>query len=230
MKNGILISKLIAGIIASINGLFALASNTGGILYNFPDWVNVVYIVVFVVTGVFLTLCSIVDFIMEHRKSVRQHKFKVQSKRFFSFFSKWYNQKGKLYIICDDLDWIKNNEFPRAYNSLLNKSTDGQLTLLLGSGINSDIVSELKTKGAEVLPAPPNIVNAYTFSCLSVMDVAAGKIIVRDKHKTPPPKAGEVIIDEISNTYITELLNTLLTEKGRYLCTKSNRGQATFGG
>jgi len=213
MKKAASISKLIAGIIASMNGLFALFTNTSNVFPNLPDWIIVVYIAVFIILGIFLVFGSILDFIVDRRKTVRQHKFQGQSEEFFQFFADWYRQPGKLSIICGDLDWIKTEENITVYNELRTKSAKKQLTLLLGSGINSKIASELKGLGATVMPAPNNIISAYTFSCLSVMDDAAGKVIIRDKHKNPAPKFGEVIFDEISNTYITELLNALLTRE-----------------
>lgn len=214
MKKAILVSKLIAGIIGSINGIYALAARTGEVAGGFPDWAGVISAVVFGIVGVFLVVGSVLDFVSENRKSIRQYRFQYQSDPFFRFFADWYKQPGKLSIICGSLDWTKNESNTEVYRQLLNKSRRGELVLLLGDGIHSELVSELKTCGAQVMPAPHNIVASYTFSCISVMDDAAGKIIVRDKHKHPAPPTGEVIIDEISNTlYITELLNALLTKE-----------------
>lgn len=215
MKKAALVSKLIAGIIASINGLFAFLTNTSDVFNCFPDWVNKVFVVVFVFLGILLVIGSILDFISERRRSVRQYKFQYQSEQFFKFFADWYQQPGELSIICGDLNWIKTNNNTAVYNQLMDKSISGQLNLLIGKGINSAIVSDLKRNGARVMPAPNNIVSAYTFSCLSIMDDAAGKIIVRDKRRNPSPNIGEVIFEEISNTYVIELLNALLTEEGR---------------
>lgn len=225
MKKVILISKLMAGILAIVNGLFAIVSNVGDVFPDLPDWTNIVYIVVCVVLGLFLVIGSVFDYITERRQSVHQYKLQDQSEKFFQFFTKWYSRPGKLSIICDDLDWIKNDKYPLAYNSLLDKSANEQLTLLLGKGINSKVVKTLKEKGAEVLPAPHNIVDAYTFSCLSVMDEPAGQIIVRDKHRHPLPGDGKVIIEEISNTYITKLLKAMLDERGYDQCVESNQKQ-----
>ena len=59
-----------------------------------------------------------------------------------------------------------------------------RLTILTsGEGIQSAIVNKLYSAGARVKTAPGNILSAYTFSCLSVMDDPAGKIIFRDKLK-----------------------------------------------
>lgn len=210
MNTFISVSKLAAGLIAIASGLYTLFSFSGDISPDLPGWVNTANILIFSALGLLLVLGSILDFITERRKNMRRHRFQYQSKRFFKFFSNWYGQPGLLSIICDDLDWIQSETNLDIYNKLLDKSDRGQLNLLLGRGIHSAIASELKSRGANVMPAPADIVSTYTFSCISVMDDAAGKIIVRNKRGNPQPNIGEVIFEEISNTYITALLNALM--------------------
>jgi hypothetical protein len=214
MKKATSICKLISGIITVINALCVLFTRTSCIFPMLPIWFNIVCTVVFVVLGTLLVFGSILEFTADSRRSVQLHKFQYQSEAFFNFFSEWYKQPGKLSIICGDLDWIKNEKNMTVYNQLLTKSDNRELKLLMGNGIHSEIVSELKRHGAKVMPAPNNIVSTYTFSCLSLMDDVAGKIIVRDKHRYPTPSTGETIFEEISDSHIiTELLNALLTKE-----------------
>ena len=200
MNLAISISKLIAGILAIISSIFDLASHTASAI---PSWI-------FLILGGFLVTGSLLDFISIHKNAVRTHKFLYQSEKFFNFFANWYSQPGILSIICDDLDWITDGKHMVAYQQLLVKSQQHKLNLLLGRGFSSSIATELQCNGANVIHAPLNIINSYTFSCLSVMGDAAGKIIMRDKHQKTFANPEIIIFQEISNTYVTELLNALL--------------------
>lgn len=207
------ISKLIVGIIAIVNGLYSLFSNSNSVFVNFPNWVNICYLIIFVILGVFLVIGSILDFYLKIKKNPRKHSFIYQSDKFFTFFSNWYKQPGTLSIISGDLDWIKTENNVDIYKALIKKSEDKQLNLLLDEESPKDVILNLKNKGANVSSAPNNITTNYTFSCISIMDDTAGKIIVRDKHKNRIESNTKVIFEEISNTYVTDLLNALLDKR-----------------
>ena len=202
------IGRLFSGILAVISGIVTLLFNN--VAYSIFDEMSDIEkyssIVVVILIGIFLIASTVYDASILFFKNSRTHKLKFHSKKFISFFAKWYGKPGKLSIICDDLDWIKTED-DTIFNKLMEKSKNGDLQLYLGKGRKAEIVKKLQSAGAVVFAAPKNIIDHYTFSCLSVMGNDASRIIVRTKHKD---KHGVVIFDEINNTYVTELLNSLL--------------------
>ncbi len=205
------IGRLLSGFIAITSGLVTLFCNDITIAFfnNTSALIQRLCIILLISLGTFLIIASIVDFISILRKDRKRHCLTYQSKRFINFFSKWYSRPGKLSIICDDLDWIKNNNDNRIFNELLKKSEAGSLNIFIATNFNSKNVTALKSAGARVYSAPKRIVDSFTFSCLSVMGNSAGRAIVRNKQGD---KGGTVIFEEICNTYITELLNNLLAD------------------
>ena len=212
MKIVLLLGRLLSGIIAIVSGIITLVFNS--VSYTLFDQMSTVQkyfcigLIIFV--GFILVSSTIYDTIISSYKSQHTYRLKYQSKKFISFFKKWYNKPGTLSIICDDLDWTKTNNSDLIYNQLIKKSQEKKLNLYLGSGHNSNIVRSLKNAGANVFTAPDNIIQNYTFSCLSVMGNTASRIIVRTKHND---QGDFVIFDEINSTYVTELLNAMLTTK-----------------
>ncbi len=203
--------KLIAGIIAGLSSLWTLLSGAWDMFPGLPDWVDMVLLLVFVLLAVFLVAGSVLDLIVS-REGVRQYRFRPGSKEFYRFFTEWYKKPGKLSIICDDLDWTWSEENSSIFDQLVRKSESGELDLLLGRGLHSPIAQELVRKGARLRGAPGQLVSMYTFSCLSVMDDVAGRIIVRDKRKNPSAAGEKLIFQEISNTYVMDLLTAMLLE------------------
>lgn len=209
MKTIHFIGKLLCALVAIISGLITLIFNdvTYSVFDKLTETQKYVCVVITVLVGLFLLISTIRDTADAYSNMSRKHRLKYQSKKFISFFEKWYSKPGTLSIICDDLNWIKTEKNDLIYKQLQNKSKDNQLNLYLGSGYNSQISKHLKSLGANVYNAPANIIQHYTFSCLSVMGNAASRIIVRTKHDD----VGDfVIFDEINSTYVTELLNSML--------------------
>lgn len=209
MKKITRLSKFIVGVIAIVNGLYSLFNNASSCFSGLPVIYSQVYLVIFIILGAFLVVGSILDFVAMFRSDSKKITFKYQSKKFFAFFSKWYSKSGKLSIICDDLDWIKTEEHNEVFEQLMKKSREKMLILLLGVGINDPVVQQLKAEGATVASAPQNVLANYTFSCHAVMGNSAGHIIVREKRNDETAK-GKLVIEEVSNRYVTELLNALL--------------------
>ncbi len=219
-----IIGGFLAGLIACVSGVITTLS----IRSVFPDIPNGVMLAITIVTiavGIFYMLCAIMALraeirkILEYQRSVKPHELTYQSDEFFRFFSEWYNQPGDLNIICGNLDWITDGNNLSVYNKLLEKSKMKRLTILTsGEGIQSAIVNKLYSAGARVKTAPGNILSAYTFSCLSVMDDPAGKIIFRDKLKgvsndgegQKTKNSGKIIFEEVSNIHIMKLVTALL--------------------
>lgn len=165
--------------------------------------------VCFLIGGVLVGLGFLVVIMMvyELKNAKNEHTFSVGSYGFRHFFSKWYSQPGALSIICDDLQgWLVSEGKEDVLDALREKSKKKELHLILGKEIPMEIVNELKTLGAVVYYAPPNIISNYSFSCISVMGNNAA-VIVRNKQKD---EKNIIKIEEISNTYVTGLLNVLI--------------------
>ena len=209
MKIASIIARSVSGILAIVSGIATLIFNsvTYAIFSKMSDFIRCLCGSLIIIIGMVLVAFVVYDTIVLFTKDAHTHRFKYQSKKFVSFFTKWYNKPGTLTIICDDLKWTKTENDDSIYDQLLKKSEDKKLNLYLGSGYDSKIANDLKRAGAKVFHAPKNIIQYYTFSCLSVMGNAASRIIVRTKHKD---QGDFVIFDEINNTYVTELLNAFL--------------------
>lgn len=153
---------------------------------------------------ILLITLTITDII---RSTSKCHHFRVQSPRFKKFFTKWYNQSGKLIIICDDIDWTCDQDDKSIFYALEKKCTDG-LTLYLGKGYESDLVNKLCKKGAKAYHAKPSLIQEYSFSCLAPMGHFSN-IIVREKRRD----AGQSVqFSELSNERVIALLIELLED------------------
>ncbi len=138
-------------------------------------------------------------------KEKKRHTFKVGSKRFYSFFSKWYSQTGPLSIICDDLEgWVKDS----ILDTLKTKSKAKELHLFLNKQTPVEIINELRDLGAIIDFAPDEIVSKYSFSCLSIMGNNSA-VIIRDKQSD---KSTSIVFEEIYDSYIYGLLNVIIKE------------------
>lgn len=214
MRIIIAIGRLISGLLAVFSGIVTLLFNSVSysIFKSLTNAQKYVAVSLIIVVGIFLILTSMIDFISCLKNNSRKHKLKYDSKKYISFFFKWYRRPGCLTIICDNLDWIKRENDIRIYNELINKSRDGKLTLFLGEGIDSKEANELSETGANLYSAPHDLLEHYSFSCLSVMGNNASRIIVRNKQNDIN---GSVLIEEICDTYISGLLNILINEGRR---------------
>ncbi len=155
------------------------------------------------ILGVFAVFTMIVDL----KNIQNEHSFSFGSFGFRHFFAKWYSQPGTLSIICDDLKgWLVVNGNEDILNALRQKSSNGELHLILGNETPTDIVNELKSRGAMIHKAPRDIISNYSFSCISVMGNNAA-VIIRNKQKD---EKNIIKFEEISNTYVTGLLNALI--------------------
>lgn len=203
------IGRIVSGIIAIASGIVTLIFNdvAYAIFHDLTNLQKCLCISGIILLGIFLLISTIYDAIKVFTNNLKRHRLKFQSKKFIKFFTNWYSKPGVLNIICDDLDWVQNSNNSSIYDALVKKSSNQELKLYLGKGRNSEISKKLNSFGAKVSVAPKNIIQHYTFSCLSMMGNEASRVIVRTKHED---KNGIVIFDEINNTYVTELLNTLL--------------------
>lgn len=210
MRKLLIMGKFLAGIIAIASGVITLVFNDVSytLFDKMPFWLQYICIGIMIVIGILIVVSTIYDAVISTRKASRTHRLKYQSKKFMSFFTKWYSKPGALSIICKDLDWVRTNTCAMIYEQLIRKSKQEGLKLYLASGFHSKTVQELQQNGAQVFVAPTELVQNYTFSCLSVMDNDSGKVIVRAKYNDD----GEIVIfKEVNNKYVTDLLNAMLT-------------------
>lgn len=163
------------------------------------SWIWV--LIILIILLVFLTIIDIIFSTSKH------HRFKVQSPHFKKFFKKWYNQPGKLIVICDDIDWTCDKDDDSIFRVLEKKCAEG-LTLYLGRGFNSKRATQLRAKGAKVIQARPSLIHNYSFSCIAPMDHYSN-IIVRNKEKDIRQ---EVEFSELSDERVIALLTALLED------------------
>lgn len=209
MRFLIFFGRFLSGCIALASGVVTLVFNDAVfmLLDKASEFQRYALISGSILIGIVILGTTLYDAVVSCKKSFQTHCLKYQSKKFVSFFTKWYGKPGKLSIICDDLEWIRTVKNDSIYNQLMKKSKEKHLRLYLGNGFGSGIAEELKSIGAEVFSAPQSIIQNHTFSCLSVMGNTASRVIVRTKQND---QGDYVVFDEINNTYVTELLNTLL--------------------
>lgn len=206
----LIIGKTLAGIIAIASGVITLVFNdvTYTLFDKMPFWLQYICIGIMIAIGLVIAASTIYDVVIFTRKASRTYRLEYQSKKFIYFFTKWYSKPGTLSIICDDLDWVRTKQSKLIYNALVKKSREKKLNLYVGEGLQSQIVKDLKQDGAKIFAAPKEIIENYTFSCLSVMGNNSGKVIVRAKRNDD---GDFVIFKEMNNTYVTDLLNAMLT-------------------
>lgn len=131
MKIVLLIGRLFSGIIAIASGIITMVFNN--VSYTIFEQMSTAQkyfcIVIIILVGFLLVSSTIYDTILSSYKSQHTYRLKYQSKKFISFFEKWYSRPGTLSIICDDLDWTKTNKSDLIYNQLMKKSKDKKLDL-----------------------------------------------------------------------------------------------------
>lgn len=155
---------------------------------------------------ILLVILTIADIVLSRSKT---YHFKVKSPPFNRFFTKWYNQPGKLIIICDNIDWTCSPIDRSVFHALEAKCDDG-LKLYLGSGYNSALADQLRAKGAKVFHAKRALIERYSFSCLAPMGNFSN-IIVRDKFMDTKQS---VQFSESSDARVIALLTALLEDDG----------------
>lgn len=154
-----------------------------------------------------LGLFVIVNMILELKNESTNHKLKKGSRRFYRFFSKWYNRSGVLSIICDDVEWISDGKDTRVLDVLIQKSKDNKLNLYILDD-HSPYAIKLKENGAKVYSISKNIISNYSLSCISFMGNNSA-VIVREKRND---QNSVIKFNEISNNYVSSLLNALIME------------------
>lgn len=225
MKKLNAVGKFILGLFTCASSLYTTFAGIHDLFPSIPSWAMLVIQIGAFFVGIFLVACAVIDLytdikkIREYRKSVKPHELAYQSDEFFKFFADWYHQPGELSIICGNLEWITDGNNLSVQNELLTKSKMKKLTILTSeAGARSPIIKAMYQVGAKVRIAPNKILAAYTFSCLSVMDDPAGKIIFRDKLKSAS-NGGEdqtanhsekIIFEEVANIHIMKLVTALL--------------------
>lgn len=212
--NKAFLRKIIGSVIAFFMSLLSIIKSITG-EGIFSKWY---VIIILIAMAIALLGIMIYDIIECYKKRKKFHVFEVGSKEFLDFFSTWYEQQGKLAIVCNDLDWIVQGNDSRIYNVLVQKSENKQLTLFLGGGASSKYAQELEQKGAVLKKAAASIISKYIFSCLAPMDHYSN-IILRCKRNDNNQLVEFV---EIEDEQIIDLVNTVL-EEGQQNCQAASK-------
>lgn len=203
---------IITAFIMSLISIYGMLSDSNSIKENIIKFVSaypvvkyIVYILIIIFSA--LTIWALIyDLYIENHK----HRLKYGSEKFYSFFEKWYSREGNLSIICEDLNWIVSEDLTKKqiYNTLCSKAANKSLDIFIRKKSKQNWEEELKDAGANIYRAPENLVSAYSFSCISVLNNNS-KVIVREKAKD---NGDYITFVEADNKYVTPLLNSFLED------------------
>lgn len=203
---------IITAFIMSLISIYGMLSDSNSIkvriiefISKYPLVENIIYILVILFS--ILTIWALIyDLYIENHK----HRLKYGSEKFYKFFQKWYSKQGNLSIICEDLNWIVSEDqtHQQIYRTLYSKASNSTLDIFIRKKSNQNWEGKLEKAGAKIYEAPENLVSAYSFSCISVLNNNS-KVIVREKARD---KDGYITFVEANNKYVTPLLNSFLED------------------
>lgn len=202
-------AEIVFKIIGTVAATLFSCVNVGWLIYTeIPkignETIRVILIVVLVLIGLFFIVAAIYNIGSTVSNRRKKHKLRINSRRFYRFFSKWYRKKGHLNIVCDDLEWT--NE--KIMTVLKNKKH--QLTLFVAENHTYDeTVVELKNNGACIKTVKKDIVDKYSFSYVNCMGNSF-HIILRDKALD---KNNYVKFEEIHNSALINLMKYLIEKE-----------------
>lgn len=207
MRIVLAISHFLTGIISVIGGLITIFNNdiANKLFSDIPLGLKWVIISTILVLGLVLLAAGVYDTYLTVKGNRQRHILKYHSRKFMGFFKKWYSKPGELYIMCDDINWVKTEDNIRVFEQLEKKCSRGELNLFLLDR-SSPTAKALRRAGAKIYEAPKTLVNNYSFSFIKIMGNYTD-LIVRRKEKD---NNGFVIFEETQNTYIVGLLKELL--------------------
>ena len=181
-------------------GSFFLPDETKEVVSRIPcGWKIVILITVL--------FCSATCVYITFKKPHKQYTFEFRSEEFIRFFNHWYLQKGKISVVCKDLDWTVEGQEQSILNALRKKAENKELNLYLTTK-DGDIVNNLRQLGANVY-SRPNAISNYVFSFVEIMGNTTNNIIFRDKNDDPP---GKVIFEERKDDRFLRLLLQTVVE------------------
>lgn len=172
---------------------------------------NAIWSAIYLCTIIFFAFIIIYKAISDIKKERKKHSFKLGSKEFNDFFSKWYSKQGDINIISNDLNWTISQNGTAIFDSLKAKcNSNDKLILYLKKPKDGDDYDQntltLKKLGALVKDAPETLVNSYTYSTLIYMG-SVTSVIVRKKNSNQGEK---IVFEEIENEYVSGVLTALL--------------------
>lgn len=169
--------------------------------------ITTIYLIVVLLMSVLVIGKSVYDI----KNDIKRHSFVPGSKNFVKFFSKWYSKKGKLSIICSNLDWTTERDSMDIFKALRKKSIDHELILYVdekqAEENYDENIKKLVELGAVIKHVPSGMLDTYTYSTLTYMGTV-NSIIVRNKSINH--KSNRVIFEEIENEYMPGLLTFFL--------------------
>ena len=140
------------------------------------------------------------------RRSV--YDFKIGSKEYVEFFTRWYGRQGEHVLFCDDLYWMDTDNTESIRNALKKRPKTVMIALRRHDGIAYE---ELKRAGVKMLEVDEALATRATFSVNRDGEVL--RMIVRNKD-TPPDGDRiqfQLTIDEFVIRMAQDLVNNNCT-------------------
>lgn len=115
---------------------------------------------------------------LTNRRPRDEFSFPVASPRFYKFYARWYRRDGKVYVFCDELDWLEGDLAKPVRDALGDKG--GRATLCVRDQ-TSPVAAELRGRGVVMMPIPETVQYAARLSLRSSDGVT--QIIVRQTNR-----------------------------------------------
>ena len=179
---------------------FLLPTETETIISLIPFTIKVAILL-------FILICTAISLYSTLKQRNKRYTFDYGSEKFIAFFTRWYSQKGKISIVCEDLDWIYEGHEQKIFNTLYQKAQKKELSLYLTKK-NGKAVRNLEKAGAKIF-SRPNAISNYVFSFVEVMGNTTNNVIFRNKKEDT---AGKVVFEERKNDQFLQLLLQTLVE------------------
>ena len=133
---------------------------------------------------------------------------KINSKKYFDFFTRWYSNQGKICIYCSDMEWVTDNDLMKA---LIAKSNENN-GLVLYIAKETETSKKLQRKGALVhlVKSEDFGTDKFSFSCRRLNNTES--IILRCCSEDQPDYNGNGS-DKIIVHFLTSKMEKEMIEK-----------------
>ena len=154
-----------------------------------------------IVTGGYIALVKYLA-----RAPIGQRKLKLETAKFAEFYADWYARSGRIYIFCDDTDWLESDVSRPIVNALIAKGARATFFVREASG---RALMELQANGVTVVPIPSSV----AFRARLSLRVEDGKkdLIIRDTNlEGASRRSDQNVFRETSDPYLIGLAEDLL--------------------
>ena len=146
-----------------------------------------------------LAYVGLLRWLSRSRQDVRS--FKKGSKAFADFYSTWYSVDGRVYVFCDDTDWLESDVNRPIVEALLRK---GNRAFLFVRNTGGRVTLELQSAGVVVVSIPSSVVLSVKMSLRS--DDGDVHLIIRDKSR---PSAEKNVLLQTTDKYMVSFAENL---------------------